>query len=244
MIRVLFEGYTDVLKETAIALLPVLLIFTVYHIFYLKVNRRYFIKISLGVAIAFVGLTLFLQGVNVGYIPVGTAIGEKLAALPYRWILIPIGFFLGFTVTTAEPSVHVLVQEIDKVTSGALPKKVMFMTLCLGVAVAIALAMLKILLGLSLWYFLIPGYALAILLAYLVPPVFTSIAFDSGGVATGTMTATFLLSLAIGAANQIETANPLTDGFGIIALVAMVPILTVLGLGLIYRYKEYRKKRV
>ncbi|QQO07928.1 DUF1538 domain-containing protein [Breznakiella homolactica] len=243
MMQRLFAGYTAVLEETSLALAPVLLIFTVYHIFYLKVTRRYFVKIFLGVVIAFAGLTLFLQGVNIGYIPVGAALGELLADLPYRWILVPIGFFLGFSVTTAEPSVHVLVQEIDKVTAGAIPKRIMFFALCIGVAVAIALAMVKILAGLSLWYFLIPGYVLALILSYIVPPVFTAIAFDSGGVATGTMTATFLLSLAIGAASRIENANPLTDGFGIIALVAVMPILTVLGLGLLYRFKERKSRK-
>lgn len=245
MIGKLFAGYPGIIKETSVALAPILAIFVVYHLFFKRTKMAYFFRALLGVAISFIGLTLFLQGVEVGYIPVGSELGKKLAGLPYRWILIPIGFVLGFTVTTAEPSLHVLVGEIEKVTNGALPKKVMFLTLCLGVAVSIALAMIRILVGFSLWYLLVPGYALAIILSFIVPPVFTSIAFDSGGVATGTMTATFLLSLALGASRQMaeESGGAFTEGFGLIALVALMPIITVLGLGLIYLQQERRQER-
>jgi hypothetical protein len=240
MIISLFRGYPHILFESFIMLIPILTIFFVYNFAFLKLSKRRFLVICRGIVLSFVGLTLFLQGVNVGYIGAGTALGEALAALPYNWVLVPIGFVLGFVVSLAEPAVRVLVQEIDKVTAGFLSQKIMLLTMCVGVAISIALAMLKILLNVSLWYFVVPGYILAFVVARFVPPDFTSIAFDSGGVATGTMTATFLLSLAIGAANQIEQTNPLLDGFGIISLVALIPILTVLALGLIYRVKAER----
>lgn len=241
-----FKGYFSVIKEVSISLLPLMVIFVVYQLIFRKFRKRQLIRVVTGVAIAFVGLTLFLQGVNVGYIHVGAALGENIASLPgnWNWLLLPIGAILGFTVTLAEPSVHVLVQEIDRVTMGSLPKRTMLITLCIGVAVSIALSMLKTLLHFSLWYFIVPGYIIAIALAYVVPPQFTSIAFDSGGVATGTMTATFLLSLSIGAANQMEHADPMLDGFGLIGLVAMIPTLLVQVLGLIYKMQGVRAARL
>lgn len=245
MIGNIFKGYTQVLQESALALVPLLVIFFIYQLISRRLKRRNFVRILKGVLISYVGLTLFLQGVNIGYLRAGEALGANLAALPtHNWLLIPVGFILGFTVTMAEPSVYVLVQEIERVTGGSLPRRVMLMTLCIGVAAAIALSMLKTLLHISLWAFIVPGYILALILAYIVPPAFTSIAFDSGGVATGTMTATFLLSLSIGAANQMEHADPLLDGFGIIALVALVPTLTVLLLGLLYKQRENKIKRM
>ncbi len=249
MISSLFRGYAGVVRDTFTALIPLLTIFLIYQFAYLKLSRRRFHRILKGVLLAFVGLTLFLQGVNVGYIDVGKVLGEVLASLPYNWILVPLGFLLGFAVTLAEPSVYVLVQEIDKVTAGAFPKRVMLIALSIGVAISVSLAMVKTLLNISLWFFMVPGYLLALVLTYFVAPNFTSIAFDAGGVATGTMTATFLLSLSLGVATQMEHADPLLDGFGIIGLVALMPILTVLSLGLIQRVQERRarglpKKRI
>jgi hypothetical protein len=207
MIARLFNGYLDVVLETLLSLAPILLIGALSQIFILRLSKRRLLNMLKGVLLSFIGLTIFLQGVNVGFIPVGKALGEQFAALPYNWVLLPIGFILGFAVTMAEPSVQVLVEQIEKVTGGFLRKKLMLATLCIGVGISIAIFMLKLLLHLSLWVFIVPGYLIALVLTLFVPKDFTSIAFDSGGVATGTMTATFLLSLALGVASQLENTN-------------------------------------
>jgi hypothetical protein len=230
----LFEGYTQVLKESAISMSTLLIIILGYQLLFLKLPFKKLVNTIKGIIMAFIGLTLFLQGVNIGYIPIGRAIGIALARLPYNWVLIPIGFLLGYSVTLAEPSVQVLVEEIEKVTGGFIKRRIMLLTLCSGVAVAFAISILKILHNISLWYFIIPGYIIALLLSCITSERFTAIAFDSGGVATGTMTVTFLLSLAIGVAESIEGANPIVDGFGIMSLISLAPILFVLILGLVY----------
>ncbi|MGI6168391.1 MAG: DUF1538 domain-containing protein [Christensenellales bacterium] len=244
MIERWFNGYLDVVLETLLLLAPILVIGGVAQVLFLRLSKRKLLTMLKGILLAFIGLTIFLQGVNVGFIPVGKALGEQFAALPYNWILLPIGFILGFAVTLAEPSVQVLVEQIEKVTGGFLRKKLMLATLCIGVGISITLFMLKLLLGLSLWVFIVPGYIIALLLTLITPQDFTSIAFDSGGVATGTMTATFLLSLAIGVANQLEGTDSLLDGFGLIALVALTPILLVLILGLIYKWKTKKLEQL
>lgn len=238
MILKLFQGYHEILLDCLLALLPLLVIFTLCQFLFLKLPKKQIVNICKGVVLSYVGLTLFLQGVTVGYIPIGEALGLKLAGLSYNWVLIPVGFLMGFAVTLAEPAVYVLVEQIEEVTGGSLVKRLMLITLCIGVAVSIALAMLKMLINFSLWYIIVPGYIIALVMSHFVDPNFTSIAFDSGGVATGTMTATFILSLTVGVAKKLEHTDPLLDGFGVIALVALTPILTVLILGLLYKFKE------
>lgn len=234
MIINLFAGYSNVLKESGISVATLLIIISIYQVFFLKLSKKKMRNSLKSIIISFIGLTLFLQGVNIGYIPIGRAMGSRLADLPYNWILIPIGLLLGYSVTMAEPSVQVLVGEIEKATGGFIRRRIMLLTLCIGVSIAFAISIIKILYSISLWYFIIPGYIIALILTCITSERFTAIAFDSGGVATGTMTVTFLLSLAIGVAESIEGANPLIDGFGVISLVALIPILLVLILGLFY----------
>ncbi|ARK28573.1 hypothetical protein BkAM31D_01090 [Halalkalibacter krulwichiae] len=159
------------------------------------------------------------------------------------WVLIPIGFVLGFVATFAEPAVRILNHEVEKVSGGYIPQKVMLYTLSIGVALSIALSMLRMIVGIPLWYFIIPGYLLALVLMRFSTKSFTAIAFDSGGVATGPMTVTFIVAMTVGIASVLEGRDPLLDGFGMIALVALSPILSVLTLGLLYGRKEKENER-
>ena len=179
---------------------------------------------------------MFLTGVNVGFLPAGNYLGSQIAALPYNWILIPIGMLMGWFIVQAEPAVHVLNHQVEEITSGAIPGKAMSTSLSIGVAVSIGLAMVRVLTGISIFWFLIPGYLAAIIMSYYVPKMFTAIAFDSGGVASGPMTATFLLPFAQGACNAMG-GNVVTDAFGVVAMVAMTPLLTIQMLGLVYQRK-------
>ncbi|MGD6902324.1 DUF1538 domain-containing protein [Bacillus infantis] len=238
MMDKLFHGFGGTLTEVALALAPLLLCFIIFQIFFLKLKKQKVIQILAGFVSAFAGLAFFLHGVHLGFMPIGEEMGKKLGNLPYSWIIIPIGFVLGFVTTLAEPAVKILNKQVEKVTSGYISEKIMLITLSGGVGLAIALAMLRIHHGFSLWYYLAPGYALALILIYFSNSSFVSIAFDSGGVATGPMTVTFILSMAVGAAAVTEGRDPLTDGFGLIALVALIPILAVLILGLLFKRKE------
>lgn len=235
-------GIDHVMIEVASALLPLMLFFLFFQIFYLKLPRKKFVDIIKGVVLTFFGLTLFLQGVHVGFLPVGKEMGLILADFPYRWIIIPIGFVLGFVATFAEPAVRILNHEVDKVTSGYIPQKLMLMTLSIGVGISIAVSMSRILLGIPLMHILIPGYGIVLIMAWFTSETFTSIAFDSGGVATGPMTVTFITAMSVGIATGTEGSNPILDGFGMIALVALAPILCVLLLGVIFKIKEARSE--
>ncbi|TVQ13776.1 MAG: DUF1538 domain-containing protein [Balneolaceae bacterium] len=234
----IFYGFSEVLIEVSFALVPLLIFFAFFQIFMLKLPKKQVSDALIGIVLTFFGLAFFLQGVHIGFLPVGREIGIIIGGLSYSWILIPIGFILGFVATFAEPAVRVLNHEVDKVSSGYIPRSLMLYTLSTGVAVSIALAMVRILFAIPLWYFIIPGYGLALILMYFNTNTFTSIAFDSGGVATGPMTVTFILAIALGFSEKLEGSDPLIDGFGMISLVALAPILSVLVLGILYSMKE------
>ncbi|WP_223700934.1 DUF1538 domain-containing protein [Sutcliffiella deserti] len=235
MMDAVLKGFGDVLLEVALALIPLLVFFLIFQFIFLKLDWAKIKKIFLGFILSYIGLALFLQGVHIGFMPIGEKMGETLGNLSFKWIIIPIGFVLGFVATFAEPAVRVLNKEVEDVTKGYLTKKTMLYTLSLGVGVAIALSMLRIQLNFSIWYYIIPGYLLAFILIFFTKKQFVSIAFDSGGVATGPMTVTFIVSMAVGIAAVTEGSDPLTDGFGMIALVALAPIISVLILGIIYK---------
>lgn len=234
----IFYGFGDVVTEVALALIPLVLFFLFFQLWMLKLPWKKVSDIIVGLVLAFLGLALFLQGVHVGFLPVGREIGDIVGDWERQWILIPVGFLLGFVATFAEPAVKVLNHEVDKVSGGYIPKKLMLYTLSTGVAISIALAMARIIYGIPLWYFIGPGYAIALFLTLFSTETFSSIAFDAGGVATGPMTVTFILAIALGFAETLDGRDPLVDGFGMIAIVAMAPILSVLTLGLIYKLKE------
>jgi len=238
MITALFHGFPGILKEVAFALTPLLLAFVLLQLVMLKLSKKQLLKIIKGVVFTFIGLTLFLQGVQVGFLPIGEQLGMSIGGLEHNWILIPIGFLLGFAATFAEPAVRILNTEVEKVSGGHINQKIMLYTLSIGVALATALAMVRVLTGITLWYFIIPGYLIALVLTRYVSSEFVAIAFDSGGVATGPMTVTFILSMMVGVAKQMENRDPLLDGFGMIALVALTPILSILILGFLYNRKE------
>jgi hypothetical protein len=195
-----------------------------------------------GILLSFLGLTFFLQGVKVGFLPVGARIGEALGAMEHKWLLLPIGFCFGLVATFAEPAVRILGYEVEKASSGAIRARLIIIILSLGVAVFVALGMVRLLTGVPLGYFVIPGYIIAMLMLRFSDPTFISIAFDSGGVATGPMTVTFVMALAIGAAEALEHRHPVLDGLGLIALVALAPILSLMALGLVYSKKKGKRK--
>lgn len=231
-----------IIFEVTMALLPFLILFFIFQAFFFKLTKRQFNKILKGLLYTFIGFVLFLTGVNAGFMEAGTAIGHGIASLENNWIVIPIGFIIGFTVILAEPAVYVLNEQIEDVTSGHIKKKVILYTLAIGVAVAVSLSMLRIMIvNIKLWHFLLPGYVLAIVLSYFAPKLFVGIAFDSGGVASGPMTATFILAFAQGVAKAIEGADVLMDAFGVIAMVALTPLIAIQILGLIYERKASQR---
>ncbi len=238
---VILKGFPHVLLEVALALVPLLFFFLFFQIFFLKLPRAQIMNILKGAFLAFWGLAFFLQGVQVGFFPVGEKMGITLGALSNNWIMVPIGFVLGFVATFAEPAVRILNLEVERVSSGSIPQKVLLYTLSIGVAFSIALSMLRILTGWPLYYFIVPGYLAVLLLLRYSSPTFTAVAFDSGGVTTGPMTVTFILAIAVGAASVLEGRDPLLDGFGMIAMVALAPILSVLVLGLLFDRRKGKK---
>lgn len=225
--------------ESVIALLPLLILFLIFHKFSLKLHRRPFIRIVTGFVLTFVGLTLFLVGVNAGFMDVGSYVGLKVGILNIKPLTIGIGFLFGLLVILAEPAVYVLTHQIEDVTSGYVNRKVVMFALSIGVGLAVALSMVRILIpGVKLWHYLLPGYIIAVALTFFAPKLFVGMAFDSGGVASGPMTATFILAFAQGVAEATEEADVLIDGFGMISMVAMMPIIALQILGLLFKLKS------
>ncbi len=223
--------------EVALAVGPIVIFFLVFRALSGGIGTKGLGKILVGVVYTYLGLVLFLTGVNVGFMPVGRYLGEELASADYKWIIVPLGMIMGYFIVAAEPAVHVLTKQVEEVTSGAISKKLLSLTLSIGVAVSIGLAMVRVLTGLPIMWIILPGYAIALVLSFIVPDIFTSIAFDSGGVASGPMTATFLLPFAIGACSAVG-GNIVTDAFGLVALVAMTPLIAIQILGLVYKIKS------
>lgn len=225
------------IHEIALSILPIIVFYGIVQLITRDVNKRTLIKIGIGMAYTYVGLVLFLTGVNVGFMPAGNFLGQTIAKLPYAWIIIPIGMIIGYFIVLAEPAVFVLTKQVEEMTSGAISAKALGLSLSIGVSVSVGLAMTRVLTGISILWFLIPGYAIALILTFFVSKIFTAIAFDSGGVASGPMTATFLLPFAMGAC-EAHGGNIITDAFGIVAMVAMTPLITIQVMGLIARIKE------
>jgi len=227
--------------EIAIALLPIVVFFAIFQIISSEIDKRFFIKISIGLGYTYIGLVLFLTGVNVGFMPAGNYLGQMIAGFPYRWIIIPIGMIIGYFIVMAEPAVYVLTKQVEELTDGSIPASAMKISLSISVALSVGLAMIRVLTGISILWFLIPGYVVALGLSFCVPKIFTAIAFDSGGVASGPMTATFLLPFAMGACSAVG-GNIVMDAFGVVAMVAMTPLITIQILGLIHKIQARRAK--
>ena len=236
-----FQKLPSALIETALALAPLYIIFLVFHFITLKLSRRVFKRTIFGLIYAFLGLVLFLVGVGAGFMDVGSAIGFGIAQKGLYWLVVLVGFVLGLATILAEPAVYVLTHQIEDVTSGSVKRRFVLIALCIGVGLAVALSMLRIFVpGIQLWHYLLPGYLIALVLAFIGPKLFVGMAFDSGGVASGPMTATFILAFAQGAASAKEGADILADGFGIIAMVALTPLITLQILGLLYKKKTVK----
>lgn len=230
-------------KEVAVALAPIIIFFFLFNAFSIKLPKKPLISISVGLACTYVGLVLFLTGVNVGFMPVGNYIGNLIGSHNYNWILLPIAMLIGYFIVKAEPAVHVLNKQVEDLTAGSIPAKAMEMSLSIGVALSLGLAMTRVLTGISIMYFLIPGYLLALGLTFYAPKIFTSIAFDSGGVASGPMTATFLLPFAMGACEAIGGSDRIvSDAFGVVAMVAMTPLITIQLLGVEYKIRTKKER--
>lgn len=242
MILLFVHGLPHYAKEVAIALAPIVVFFFLFNTFYIKMPKKPLISISVGLIFTYVGLVLFLTGVNVGFMPVGNYIGNLIGSKSFNWILLPIAMLIGYFIVKAEPAVHVLNKQVEDLTAGSIPARAMELSLSIGVATSLGLAMIRVLTGISVMYFLVPGYVLALGLSFFTPKIFTSIAFDSGGVASGPMTATFLLPFAMGACEAIGGPERIvSDAFGVVAMVAMTPLITIQLLGVEYKFRTRRE---
>ena len=231
LFRAYLENAGHVAREVALALGLIVGFFLLCQVFFLKLKKKQLLRIGVGVVFTYIGLVIFLTGVNVGYMPIGFKLGTQLADL-HPALLTGFGLLVGILVVLAEPAIHVLNSQVEDVTGGYVKKKSMMIGLCAGVGVAIALSMIRIIFDFSLVYYIIPGYFISLALSLFVPPVYTAIAFDSGGVASGPMTSGFILPFAIGVCVSLRGESAvLRDGFGVVALVAMTPLITIQLLG-------------
>lgn len=229
-----FPQYTE---EVMTSILPIVGVLIVYQLLTRSYRKRQLLRMAVGLIYTIAGLILFLTGVNVGFAPVGALLGEGMGESSLRWLLVPIGIVIGYYLVKAEPAVQVLNQQVEDVTGGTVSRGMMNLALSAGIACAVALSIVRVLTGLNIYWIIIPGYALALLLSRQVPPVFVGIAFDSGGAASGPMTSTFLLPLAMGACSAVG-GNVVTDAFGVVALVALAPLIAIQIMGLVYAHKS------
>lgn len=232
-------------KEVAVALVPIIVMFLLFQVFFKRFHHRQLAKMIAGLVYTYIGLVLFLTGVNVGFMPAGQYIGGAIGGGGSRWLLVPIGAVIGYFIVKAEPAVQVLTKQVEEITNGSITQRSIALCLSIGIACSVGMSMLRILTGISILWFLIPGYLAALVMTFKVPGIFTGIAFDSGGVASGPMTTTFLLPFAMGACEAVG-GNVLTDAFGIVAMVAMTPLcaIQILGLYHVMKKKKDRKQMI
>jgi len=226
-----------VAEEVGMALGPLVALFVVFRIFLLRMTRRSTLRMVMGLVYTFTGLVFFFVGAKGGFIPAGRELGGVLALHHMEYALIAVGVLLGALVVCAEPAVWVLNGQVEEVSGGHIRRSVMLVSLCIGVAAAVGMSMVRVVSGLSIWYFLIPGYVLALGLTRFCPRMFTAIAFDSGGVASGPMASTFILAFTLGASASLG-GDPIADAFGVIAMIAMTPLITIQILGILYQRRE------
>lgn len=228
------ENIKETVKEVIYSILPLSVIIIILQFSVIGMQLEMFLQFIIGVLMVSFGLILFLLGVNLGFLPVGEMIGSSLPKMGKAWIVILFGFILGFVATVAEPDVRVLAAQVDKVSNGAVSSNILIYTVALGVAIFVGLAMLRIILNIPINYLLIGGYSVVFLLAAFTPATFVPISFDSGGVTTGPMTVPFILALGVGVASVLRGKSASTDGFGLVALASIGPIISVLILGVMY----------
>ncbi len=238
------HGFGKYALEVLIAISPILIFFLLFQLSTRAFRKRQIVRILFGFLYTVVGLMLFLTGANVGFMPVGMEIGQSLADLWGGWLLIPVGMLIGYFVVAAEPAVHVLNKQVERMSAGAISSSAMKKGLCIGVCISIGLAMTRILTGIDIMYILIPGYVIALALTFFTPPLFTGIAFDSGGVASGALVSSFVLPMAIGACYALNGAEAImTQAFGCVAFVALTPLISIQILGINYKRKTSKIKR-
>lgn len=236
VVRVFARMLPTYAREVLVSLLPIIVVFVLFQMLTRRYHKRQLKRIAVGLIYTCVGLVLFLCGVNVGFAPVGSFLGEALASLVFNWILVPIGMLIGYYIVKAEPAIQVLNHQVENVTDGAISVKAMNRCMSAGVALSVGLAMMRVLTGLPIQWIIIPGYLIALVLSRFVPKIFVGIAFDSGGVASGPMTSTFLLPLSIGTCQALG-GNLMTDAFGVVALVALTPLIAIQIMGIVYKVK-------
>ena len=238
--RVFAQGLPLYAREVLLSLVPILWVFLIFQWLTHRYHGLQIKRIIVGFGYTYIGLVLFLCGANVGFAPVGAYLGKELAGLSLRWILVPIGALIGYYIVKAEPAIQVLNHQVEAVTNGAISVKMMNRCMQIGVAASVGLAMLRVLTGISIQWFVIPGYIIALVLSRMVPDIFIGIAFDSGGVASGPMTSTFLLPLSIGVCEALG-GDLMTDAFGVVALVALTPLIAIQLMGLVYKLKTAKR---
>jgi len=223
-------------EEVAVSILPIVAVFFVFQFVSKRYNKHQILKILVGFVYTFIGLVLFLCGVNVGFAPVGSVLGENLMSLKYHIIIVPIGILVGYYMVKAEPAIQILNKQIHTVTNGTISEKSIGRYMSIGVAISVGISMLRILFEIPLQWIIIPGYAIALTLSLFVPKIFVGIAFDSGGVASGPMATTFLLPMTIGAC-KMAGGDIMTNAFGVVSLVALTPLIAIQIMGLQYKMK-------
>ena len=228
------------LEEVLVAMAPIIALFILYQLLFRRFHKNQLLKMSIGFIYTYIGLVLFLCAANIGFMPMGKLIGAGVVQNQSEWLLIPIGMLMGYFVVSAEPAVHSLKRQVEEVTKGAISRKSIGIALSVGVASAVGISMLRVITGVPILPFLIVGYAIALIISHFVPHVYTGIAFDSGGVASGPMTTTFILPFAIGAC-EIIGGNIMTDAFGIVAMIAMAPLIAIQVLGFTSKVRAKRK---
>ena len=236
------HGFIEYAKEVAMALLPIVVFTVLFQLIFRAFSKRQIIKLIIGILYVFVGLAIFLTGANVGFLPTGYTLGSQLASIAGGALLVPIAMLLGFFIVKAEPAVYVLNHLVEEMSAGAISGKTTGFGLSVGVSAALGLSAIRILTGLPIMYIIIPGYIIALVISFFVPKIFVGIAFDSGGVASGTMMSAFVLPLCVGACAAVG-GNPMTDAFGCVAFVAMAPIISIQIMGLTYTINSKRRKQ-
>ena len=229
-------------KEVMISILPIAAMFLIFQMISRRYHRRQYVRIIIGLIYTYLGLVLFLTGVSIGFAPVGSLLGGELAASKFKWLLIPIGMLIGYFIVKAEPAIQVLNHQVENVTGDDISASAMNLCLSIGVSISVGLAMLRSITGISIYWIIIPGYLIALVLTRFVPKIFIGIAFDSGGVASGPMTSTFLLPLCIGVSEALG-GNIMADAFGVVALVALTPLIAVQIMGVAYRWKSAKSSQ-
>ncbi|MBP7526824.1 MAG: DUF1538 domain-containing protein [Syntrophorhabdaceae bacterium] len=234
----ILNGFQDTIRSVATAVVPLMVLFMVFQLLMLKLPRTYVLNILKGTLLASIGLLLFLQGVHIGFLPYGRAIGEALGALSCKWLFVPFGFLLGFLTTWGEPSVRILADQVEEASSGSIRSSTVLYAICIGVSIFVGLGMLRIGYNVPLLHILLPGYMLVLVIIWFSDREFLAIAVDAGGVATGPLANTFLLALSLGISSAMGDRDPIVHGLGLVSLIALAPIISVMVLGFIVKTKK------